>query len=64
MLIALKISHKADNISLEPELNAGACRAFPLDKQGHFQNRILVAKRLEALRPDLGQVALEEALNV
>ncbi|XPS80812.1 hypothetical protein M3J09_012758 [Ascochyta lentis] len=49
--------------SMDQMLNAGVCRDFPLDKQGFFKNRTVVAAHLERLRPDLGKAVLK-ALNV
>ncbi|KAJ4313223.1 hypothetical protein N0V94_007044 [Neodidymelliopsis sp. IMI 364377] len=49
---------------LEPELNAGVCRTFPLDKNGRFPNRVTVAERLRKVRPDLNEIAMEKALDV
>lgn len=48
---------------MELELNAGLCSIYPINKEGHFENRSIVAARLQEMRPDLSKVGVKKALN-
>lgn len=55
-------SFEANNLRLEPTINAGVCRKYPIDKQGRFSDRTMVVEGLRKLRPDLSKVALEKVV--
>ena len=55
--MAFKRFYKADEYSVESALNAGACRNFPLDKQG------MVVTRLNNSSPVFDKKASKKTLN-